>query len=110
MGYYTSYELSLANIASEAEEEKIINELQEKSSETFDGGDSEYYVYAKWYSLKEDILDISIRFPHVFFFIEGKGEESDDFWRMYIQNGKLQFTRGRIVFEDYDPSKMVKNS
>lgn len=106
MGYYTSFSLGLVNATSEAEEEEIIKKLQEESGEIFEGGDSEYYVFTKWYNSEKDVLEISKKFPHILFMVEGRGESGDDFWRRYVQDGKQQFTMGRMVFDDYDPSKM----
>lgn len=108
MAYYTHFSIVLTNVASKAEEEEIIRKIQNISGETFDGGDSEYFVYTEWYDSEMDISKVSKMFPHVFFIIEGVGEEKGDFWRRYVQNGKQQLATGELVFEDYNPSKMTE--
>lgn len=45
-------------------------------------------------------------FPTVLFEMEGEGEESDDRWRRYYLDGICQYVKGKIVFDDYDPSKL----
>jgi hypothetical protein len=51
----------------------------------------------KWYDCDEDIL----------FVLERDGKESDDIWRSYYKNGKMQRVRAIIAFESYDPEKMA---
>lgn len=105
MGYYTNYTLSMQGATAE-EEEEIIAKLEEISGDNWDGGDGEYYTYGKWYESSSDLIELSKQYPEILFTLEGDGEEYNDFWKMYVQNGKKQETFGNIVYEDYDPEKM----
>lgn len=109
MGYYTQYTIELQGTSSAKERQDIITDI-ENTCELgcfVDNGDGSYFIHAKWYNMAQDILDISKKYPHILFFIEGIGEEHDDIWRAYIQDHKSQYVKGRIEFDDYDPSKMV---
>lgn len=107
MGYYTDYRISLQNTSNELELNTIIKDLEEISGENFEGGDNEYQTNTKWYSYTTDIREISEKYPHILFYIEGQGDECDDQWREFVQNGKVQHIDAKITFEDYDPSKMI---
>ena len=109
MGYYTSFTLnvdangeSVPGVLQALEELEVFDTLYD-NSKTVTG-----YTYTKWYSSTDDLLQISIRFPTAMFTLEGDGEESDDFWMAYIQNGAMQECNGRIVYDDYDPKKMTQ--
>lgn len=109
MGYYTSFTLnvdangeSVPGVLQALEELEVFDTLYDNSKAVTG------YTYTKWYSSTDDLLQISIRFPTAMFTLEGDGEESDDFWMAYIQNGAMQECRGRIVYDDYDPKKMTQ--
>ena len=109
MGYYTSFTLnvdangeSVPGILQALEELEVFDTLYDNSKTVT------CYTYTKWYSSTDDLLQISIRFPAAMFTLEGDGEESDDFWMAYIQNGAIQECPGRIIYDDYDQKKMTQ--
>lgn len=109
MGYYTDYIISWSGSCSKDEDERILQDLQDLSKEEFENyGECEYSTYSKWYNAKEDTLSLSRKYPYIFFTLEGWGSEDGDIWRIYIRDGKHQFTAAKIVFEDYSPDKMVE--
>lgn len=61
---------------------------------------------AKWYEHKKDMTLISKSCPGVLFTIEGEGEDVDDHWFEYWQNGKHQECVGVMTFPPFDHSKM----
>lgn len=78
---------------------------------------SEYAAYAldefgdtaencKWYEYKEDLTKFSKKYPDVLFELEGKGEENDDMWILYVKDGKFQKEMAKIVFEAFDSKKL----
>jgi hypothetical protein len=104
MGYYTNYELSVkkgnADLVS-----KFVSQ-------------SEYGCYAlhsdgscnqdcKWYGHERELKEFSVRYPETLFELRGEGEDSGDIWVKYIQNGKCQVSKARLVFDDFDETKMV---
>lgn len=60
----------------------------------------------KWYRWKDDMRDISKRYPDRLFQLDGQGEESDDLWRAFFKNGKSQICKARIVFDDFNEADL----
>ena len=58
----------------------------------------------KWYTHREDLTKLSVRFPDVLFTLSG--EESGDIWKLYIRNGKYQLAKAEILIADFDESKL----
>ncbi len=97
MGYYTNYDLS--ELSDEVVER--VNEISGynfSNSYTSDG--------CKWYKREEDMREVSKEFPGELLVISGEGEESGDIWRAYFKNGKCWFAPAKIVFEEFDESKL----
>jgi hypothetical protein len=108
MGYYTDYTLNVEN-------DVKLERLREIDAAVFkiDGGIFENwnsgggYWYAeeqKWYSQERDMLELSLQFPDVRFCLHGNGEDDDDLWDEYWENGCYQHCHSEIP--PYDPSKM----
>jgi hypothetical protein len=99
MGYYTRFELEVAN-----GDTSVIEELRECS----DGAN--YAIYSngesddstKWYEYRDDLKAFSKKHPKQIFKLSGEGEESGDIWVEYFLNGKSQHCKAQIVFADYD--------
>ena len=111
MGYYTDYALNVRKIKSRVEFEHLCDVLKEEEiiGYVLDDGtyiDSENYAYfnpidsVKWYDHSDSMCQVSEQFPEMVFMLEGIGEESDDRWREYYQNGKYETCRARVIFED----------
>lgn len=102
MGYYTRYELQ--------SEPNIIetDDFKEKFNQVC--GDNEYdYVIeedCKWYQHDENMRDISKLYPFTLFMLDGSGEETGDIWRKYFFNGRMQFCKAAIVFEDFNENNL----
>ena len=101
MGYYTDYSLEHNSSMSDSD---IANELSYLTGYRFDNDLEIYQV--KWYNWAEDMRIFSQRHPTTLFTLNGIGEESEDIWRAYIQNGKMQVSKAILVFEPFDESKM----
>lgn len=102
MGYYTQYSIQ-API-------ELIKELREESEGAKyaldeEGGTEED---TKWYSHEEDMKKFSKKYPEQLFILEGIGEGSDDVWKKYFKNGKMQTCIAEVVwnYEEFDESKM----
>lgn len=107
MGYYTYYTMEAVDTntngpLSVEKEREICKRLWEISEDAIYKGDRFYDCLndvLKWYSHKDDMITLSKEFPEVMFMLEGEGEERDDNWRFYVQNGEWEICYGRIVFE-----------
>lgn len=91
MGYYTSYNLDVNNVKSQAEHEAIMDKLHELNviGYALDTGywnerskSSSFYSYdeAKWYECHEDMRKLAEAFPEKTFKLSGVGEGADDRW------------------------------
>ena len=49
---------------------------------------------------------ITKKYPDKVFQLFGDGEESHDFWVDYIKNGKAYGSQARVVYDEYDESKL----
>lgn len=112
MGYYTDFALSAEpidstnkpsrdRIKSLEEEVECMNDFGEFSN--YDDG---WFVTDKWYYYERDMYILSKKFPEFLFYLEGKGESSDDFWGCYFLDGKVMRDAVRIVWEKFDPERL----
>ncbi len=107
MGYYTYHSLEF-----DESETEVVVALEEGADSYSDGVSLMYDAWTgnaertKWYSHDEDMKTFSKRFPHVLFELSGEGEESGDIWKAYYKDGKVQLCRAKIVFDEYDESKL----
>ena len=90
MGYYTNYSLEIANEDfGEYLPESDLNAIRDKFNEIFkanyDAFADIYYEDSntaewKWYSHKEDMIQLAKAFPKFYFTLCGEGEEREDVW------------------------------
>lgn len=110
MGYYTDYGLSIIRSGYDREKTNgLIKEFREENENAKyainDDGDCDNSC--KWYDHEKDLKEFSLKHPNVLFKLEGTGEESGDEWKLYVQAGHSQVCRGRIVFDEFDESKLL---
>lgn len=110
MGYYTSFWLT-TDVIGEAAAQEIHAATQEHKEMQYLDVEAPGVEYTpgdemKWYSHEQDMLAFSKRFPTVLFTLVGEGEENEDMWRKYFRDGKAQFAKARVEFEDFDPKKL----
>jgi hypothetical protein len=74
-----------------------------KHALTKDGNTSEP---CKWYDHEDELRIFSANYPKWLFTLEGKGEEAGDLWKKYFVNGKMQLANAKIVFDEFEPSKL----
>lgn len=53
----------------------------------------------KWYNWREDMTELSKRFPSIGFILYGEGEERGDDWMATFLGGKSEVSYGSIVYE-----------
>ena len=110
MGYYTDYNLKIETDRIKANQ--IVERLEEISNYDFyqetanyeEGG--HFYSYSiKWYSHNEHMKQLSTEFPDILFTLHGIGEEGEQ-WKAYYKSGKMFIASSRVVFDEYDESKL----
>lgn len=106
MGYYTHYELTIT-----PKNEEILNAVIEKTSDCIGWSEWRYPLKSndsyRWYEHENNMKEISKLYPDTLFMLEGEGEDPGDLWRKYFKNGKMQFCRAKITFDDFDESKIT---
>lgn len=115
MGYNTRYNLSWdVSKSTKTTWDEISEEiaLRQKADRDFfygvdENGDS--MDACKWYEHEEDVSTFSKIYPDVIFELSGEGEESGDIWKKYFKNGKIQICIAKIVFDEFDESKLGYN-
>ena len=96
MGYITDYEVTASD--------EVINAVSEESGYT--SWDYDTLGCCKWYYHEKHCLSVSKRYPNELITLKGVGEEYPDIWVKYFKNGKMQESRAKIVFDDFDEGKL----
>lgn len=104
MGYYTYYTVLIEEDPEFQQDEfwKDIVEL-DVACEDIEPG---FAFEAKWYDHEEDLQRISKKYPKMLIIVYGEGEESEDFWKLFIRNGKSHRVRGEVVYPEFDTSTL----
>jgi hypothetical protein len=102
MGYMTNYVLDV--IKGQVVYSELADKLEEISGYGFDSQLEMYDV--KWYDHEKDMRKLSQLYPEIVFKLSGEGEESGDIWKMYFKNGKSQFCKAEVTFDEFDESKL----
>jgi len=100
MGYYTQHQLTVSEGFVQEHVEQI-SLISGYSQDLFEGEE------VKWYSHEKDMRAHSLNWPELLFTLKGEGEESGDIWIEYYKNGKMQRCKARVVFDDFDESKLT---
>ena len=100
MGYYTNFSLEIISGDDfTIDHEKEISELADYRT-CFDGE-------IKWYHHDEHMRQYSLKHPNTLFKLSGIGEENGDIWHEYYLNGKQQRCQAKIIYDEFDESKLV---
>jgi hypothetical protein len=106
MGYYTNFELEILSGCREG----LLAEVTAKLAIISEYDEAELFSEAiKWYEYEEHMLQMSLEYPETVFQLQGCGECGDEPWRLYVKNGKCQFTEASeasLVFDEYNENKL----
>jgi hypothetical protein len=105
MGYYTRFNITISDNTNIC---NIVERLCSISGYNWDYCDDEIYDFCKWYEHEHDMYLLSKEFPDIVFTVTGDGEESDDLWREYWKDGKVQNANRHIVYDEYNEDKLEK--
>ena len=108
MEYYTNYSINILKDPNN-EEDAFWDAI-----DTLTGGCAEDFLmdgafYAKWYNWKEDMTQISKKFSHMLFQLDGYGEEPLDIWVATFCNGECNYRELQTHWEEFD-SEVKKNT
>jgi hypothetical protein len=105
MGYYTRFNITISDNTDIC---NIVERLRSISGYDWDYCGDKIYDFCKWYEHEHDMNLLSKEFPDIVFTVTGDGEESDDLWREYWKNGKVQNANRHIVYDEYNEDKLEK--
>lgn len=121
MGYYTSYTLDVYGYDPISQAKSSIELYDEEKLEALaseidrmnvfeSGGDvkGEFFAVTKWYDHENDMILLSHRFPDFLFCLHGEGDEPEDLWNDYYVGGAMQSCPAKIIYDDFEPSKLNK--
>lgn len=103
MGYHTSYKLKI-KIGNSDLIGQFIDESEEAKTALDSYGDTE--ESCKWYDHEQELKLFSLKHPLVLFELKGEGDENEDVWIKYFQNGKCQICKAKIIFDEFDSAKL----
>lgn len=84
MGYYTEYTVSV--VKGEISDDELEDLLSQFSLYSWEGSLTKE---VKWYTHEEDMLKISRKRPDLILRVVGFGENRDDNWVEYYENGEM---------------------
>jgi len=106
MGYYTSFNLEVRTPVTRERVEQIVNRLNTimcwkdcfelaDSSDKFEDitpgtWELETHGEMKWYNWEEDMSQLANEFPDVEFYLEGDGEDKNDWWIALFKGERKQ--------------------
>ena len=106
MRYRTSYNMTVQNVKDNDQYESLCDALNGKgilNYALYRGGlrgiSAEFHENCPvtWRYHEKDMMDISKRFPNMVFQLRGQGEDHDDLWEKYFQNGDCEKCRAEIM-------------
>jgi hypothetical protein len=115
MGYYTDFNINIELQNEEEIREDLVKDIIKKLVEitgyeegSWDSYSPDHiYMNGKWYESLEDMKKVSLAFPTLLFTVEGKGEGEEDIWTEWTKNGKGYHEDVKIIYPEYDESKMI---
>ncbi len=105
MGYYTRFSLK---VHSDHDVDIIADLRKDEDSYAHHAFDAAGQVNDehKWYDHEDDMKQFSKKYPDVLFELHGEGEETGDIWNKYFMNGKMQKSKAKITFDEFNPLKL----
>lgn len=96
MGYYSNFEV--------ASNDGLFEEVHEDGILLL----SKYIGFreVKWYAMEEDMKTYSKQYPDVLFSVFQEGEENGHLVKYYFKNGKMQKCPAKIIYDEFDESKL----
>lgn len=122
MGYYTAYNVEVCKAdpkthnmiplpplmtKNEFVPQEVIDFFNQDHIELEFDDINSFSGYSKWYDWEKELTELSKKFPDLMFIAEGDGEDSDDLWIAWFNNGTSLYRRKYITHDDYDPTEMT---
>lgn len=109
MGYYTYYSMDvlqgtdddIAKVVQYLKNKDIVGYALDESLRPYDG--------VIWYEHHEDMIELSMAFPDLYFVLHGEGDDREDVWDSHYKNGMFQELYVSLVMPEIDPLKWTKS-
>ena len=109
MGYYTYYSMDvlqgtdddIAKVVQYLKNKDIIGYALDENLCPYDG--------VIWYEHHEDMIELSMVFPNLYFVLHGEGDDREDVWDSHYKNGMFQELHVSLVMPEIDPFKWIKS-
>lgn len=98
MGYYTEYELKWKQPVKDLSFDDAMASWIRNNYSAGLYPDGETYQAVKWYDHEYDLIELSKKFPHVLFILNGKGRDEGDLWKKYFKAGEMFVARATITY------------
>lgn len=110
MSYMTSYYMEINRSMPAVILDPIKVEAEVERVNVFEDGNAEdgWCAWTTWYDWEEDMILLSSKFPGLLFKLHGEGERPEDLWDAYFLDGKVQICPAEIIYDDFDPSKLIE--
>jgi len=102
MGYYSNFEIhKYKNNIKENITQEELEELSIISGYIFEYPEIEY---VKWYSIIQDMMEFSKKYPQYKWIVYQEGEDRDDYRKYIFKNGKYKelVAKVEIIYPDED--------
>lgn len=110
MGYYTEYSLTSKGDDMPGKVERIQEELARReligyALDNFWDCTDNTAIWpsagaVNWHDPEQELAEFSKKFPDVAFMLSAVGEDPDDQWHLYFQNGQYEFCYGTMIFPE----------
>ena len=102
MGYYTHFDVTMTGPDNDLKDLADYIDIAWEDLEFDYSKPGNFNTHAKWYDWEEDFIMLSLTWPTVEFLITGEGEQSPDFWKALVLNGRLQIKDAEIFFPPFE--------
>lgn len=115
MGYYTQYSLTVST-----KDKVCLDELSHQVYKAIEAiltpilGESDtkdlldgYTIETKWYDHEQDMKELAKKIPQLIFELEGRGEETSDWWREFYYGDK--FVRNKCIAPAGPPQEFFES-
>jgi hypothetical protein len=88
--------------------EQLIDDLEQESRYTFEYCDELTYTLAdaNWHDCIADLMAVSKKHPDTLIEVYCDSSDTNDIWKAYFLNGKMQHSPAHIMFEPFDADKL----
>ena len=62
--------------------------------------------FCGWHACQKNMARVSAEYPGKLFELELRGDDRDDLWTYYFQDGRVHQAQGQVVYPEFDPDEL----